>query len=327
VKIFFGLEFDELVYKTKQPSTGGIHYFGPKGILFMLESHLGLIGHANDNEHIRIEQYRQYLQKYLNEYPATFYNESFFADQLATATRLLQMRDELVLSQWDFKKESGLPERLKTFCELEIILNNEDQNLAYGYADRFVDVLNVLGKRNQPIKEIILNEPLQLLPVHFKSLFQKLQSLGVTIYENEIEFTQNDNDLSAFQNYLALKYSGQKAALKADGSLLIIRSSRETEAATFLAKLFQQNPSFKPFCLVPEKNRALDNALLQEGLPSLGILSASLARPSLQILKLIPAFLWRPIDPFKIMEFVSLAVKPLADDLDDLIAVQMAQKP
>jgi hypothetical protein len=59
----------------------------------------------------------------------------------------------------------------------------------------------------------------------------------------------------------------------------------------------------------------------------LGILSASLARPSLQILKLIPAFLWRPIDPFKIMEFVSLAVKPLADDLAELIAVQMAQKP
>jgi len=78
---------------------------------------------------------------------------------------------------------------------------------------------------------------------------------------------------------------------------------------------------------VPEKNRSLDNALIQEGLPSLGILSASLARPSLQILKLIPAFLWRPIDPFKIMEFVSLAIKPLADDLAELIAIQMAQKP
>ena len=142
-----------------------------------------------------------------------------------------------------------------------------------------------------------------------------------------VNFQEDESDLSIFKKTL-LRIAGiKKATLKGDGSLVIIRSPRETEAATFLAKLFQQNQDFHPLCLIPEKNRALDNALIQEGLPSLGILSASLARPSLQILKLIPAFLWRPIDPFKIMEFVSLAVKPLADDLAELIAVQMAQRP
>lgn len=327
MKIFFGLEFDELVYKRNHAPAGGVHYFGPKGLLFMLESHLGLIGHANDNEHIRIEQFRQCLQKYLKEQPSVFYADSFHADQLATATRLLQMRDELILCRWDFKFENDLPERLKTFSELEQLLKQNDLALAFGYADRFVAVLNTLGSRNQPVKVVVLNEPLRLLPAHFKLLFQQLQNLGTKISENEIELTDTGNDLSVFQNYLSRKSKGKKAELKADGSLLIVRSSRETQAATFLAKLFSRNPAFKPLCLVPEKNRALDNALVQEGLPSLGILSASLARPSLQILKLIPAFLWRPIDPFKIMEFVSLAVKPLADDLAELIAVQMAQKP
>ncbi|RMG80720.1 MAG: hypothetical protein D6714_14200, partial [Bacteroidetes bacterium] len=72
---------------------------------------------------------------------------------------------------------------------------------------------------------------------------------------------------------------------------------------------------------------ALDIALVEEGLPSLGILSASLARPSLQILKLATVFLWNPIDPFKILEFVSLSVKPLADDLATAIADQMAKTP
>lgn len=327
MKIYFGLEFDELVYKKEQPAIGGTHFFGPKGLLFMLESHLGLIGHPNDNEHIRIEQYRQCLQKYLTGYPTAFYQISFQADQLATASRLLQMRDELVLSCWDFKKEEDLPERLNTFCDLEALLKQNEPTFACGYADRFIEVLNTLELRNQPIKEVVLNEPLHLLPIHFKTLFKKLTGLGINILENEFELPNTDHDLSVFQNYLTRRSKGQKNKLKADGSLLIIRSSRETEAATFLAKLFQQNPDFKPLCLTPEKNRALDNALVQEGLPSLGILSASLARPSLQILKLIPAFLWRPIDPFKIMEFVSLAVKPLADDLADLIAVQMAQRP
>ena len=38
-------------------------------------------------------------------------------------------------------------------------------------------------------------------------------------------------------------------------------------------------------------------------------------------------FLWRPIDPFKILEFVSLTIKPLRDDLARKIARQIAQTP
>lgn len=327
MKIFFGLEFDELVYKEKLLTVGGLHYLGPKGLLYLLESHLGLTGHANDNEHIRIEQYRQCLQKHLAIQPSAFYADSFQADQLATAARLLRMHDELALSRWDFKKENNLPERLKTFSDLEALINQNEQPYAAGFADRFVEMLKFLSLRKLPISAIVLNEPLNLLPPHFKMLFEKLKSLGVNIFENEIKITQNDSDLSGFQQRLSRLEKGKKASLKGDGSLLVIRSPRETEAATFLAKLFRQNPDFKPLCLVPEKNRSLDNALMQEGLPSPGILSASLARPSLQILKLIPAFLWRPIDPYKIMEFVSLAVKPLADDLAELIAGHIAQKP
>ena len=58
-----------------------------------------------------------------------------------------------------------------------------------------------------------------------------------------------------------------------------------------------------------------------------GVLSASLARPSLQVLKLAPAFLWEPVDVFKIMEFVTLPVKPLESGLALEIARVMAEKP
>lgn len=68
-------------------------------------------------------------------------------------------------------------------------------------------------------------------------------------------------------------------------------------------------------------------ALIQEGQPSLGIQSTSLARPTLQILKLVTAFLWEPVNPYHVLEFVSLSVKPLADDLATLIANQVAAMP
>ena len=52
-----------------------------------------------------------------------------------------------------------------------------------------------------------------------------------------------------------------------------------------------------------------------------------MARPTLQVLKLVTVFLWKPIDPFKVMEFVSLSVKPLDNELANRIALQMAQTP
>ena len=42
---------------------------------------------------------------------------------------------------------------------------------------------------------------------------------------------------------------------------------------------------------------------------------------------MISTFLWEPIDPFKILEFVSLAVKPLEEELGRRIAAQIAATP
>lgn len=341
--IYFGLELDDLVYPKPKQTQGAVHYFGPQGLLLMLESHLGLIGHPNDNQYLRIEQFRQALIKHLDQYPKAFYRASFEADQLATATTLLSQRDELLLAGWDFDINKETPRRLQTIAEINDILSPKKEkepkqvslfgemttlSLAPGFADRFMEVLEKLTIRQHPIKTISLNEPMNIIPVHLKSLFDFLAKNGVTIQALPTPTPTKDTDLALFQKAL-LSADGkkEKQSFKNDGSLLILNAKRETDAANYLAKLFQQNNEFRPLCLIPEKNRALDNAFIQEGLPSLGILSASLARPSLQILKLVTGFFWRPIDPFKIMEFVSLSVKPLADDLATLIANQIARTP
>ena len=166
------------------------------------------------------------------------------------------------------------------------------------------------------------------MPFYFQILLKKLKANGAQLISQQDLKNSEYSDLSVFQKVLKKDISiVKKYTLKNDGSLLLIKSKRETLAAAWLANFSLKNKSFHPVCLIPEKSRALDNAFIQEGLPSLGILSASLARPSLQILKLVTTFLWQPIDPYKILEFVSLSVKPLANDLALEIARVMAQTP
>ncbi|MFT5763014.1 MAG: ATP-dependent helicase/nuclease subunit B [Saprospiraceae bacterium] len=325
--IYFGLQFDEEIYPKAMTPEGGVHYFGPQGLLFMLESHLGLIGHPTDNEHIRIEQFRQAIRKHLADNPETFYARSFAADQLATAGRLLQLRDQLKLAGWNFEVKTETPSRLRIISEMAEISSKSEKGLSPGFADRFTAILTTLALGNHPIKKLFHNEPLSLLPDHYKKLFTLFQDQGIAVAPLPDVDIKGATNLDVFKKFLLRKNKDRKTKLSADGSLFILKAKRETEAATFLAKLFEANPSSRPLCVIPEKNRALDNAVIQEGLPSFGILSASLARPSLQILKLAPAFLWHPIDPYKVMEFVSLSLKPLDDELAEVIANLMAQNP
>lgn len=325
--IYFGLQFDETIYPKNVAPEGAVHYFGPQGLLFMLESHLGHIGHPSDNEHIRIEQYRQALKQHFQSDSSAFYARSFEADQLATAARLLQLRDELRLANWDFNSNPETPLRLSSIAEIEEHLQSTDKKLSPGFADRFLDILNSLEKNIVPIDSIFINEPLDLLPSHYQRLFKTFKNKGVNIKQIPDSIAGSNTDLGLFKQFLKRENNAKKHSLSADGSLFILKAKRETEAAVFIAKLLKENKGFQPVCLIPEKNRALDNAIIQEGLPSFGILSASLARPSLQILKLATAFLWHPIDPYKVMEFVSLGLKPLDDELAELIANLMAQRP
>ena len=324
--IYFGLELEDKVIPHNTTTQGGIHYHGPKGLLLLLESHLGQIGYSENTNYLRIAQYRQALQVYLKRNDQAFFKAVYEADQLATAEELLAKRDELLLAGWDFELVDDAPSRLRTLAKIETLLQEEDDiSFIRGFADRFVNVLAICKERSTPIETIFLNEPLDLLPYHWQHLMQALQDHGTKIKQMPPPSIEGSTDLHIFQK--ALSGNRQPQSLQQDGSLIILKAKRDTDAAAFLAKLLQLNPDFRPACLIPEKTRVLDNALIQEGLPSLGILSASLARPTLQILKLATVFLWRPIDPYKVLEFVTLSVKPIEHDLAAIIARLIAQRP
>ncbi len=331
--IYFGLGLDD-DFHLQAKVEGGIYYAGAKRLLRYLETLYGLQGYPSDNEHLRIEQYRQALTQHLGQHSHPFYERSFEADQLATATELLARRDELKLANWDFKLKKDMPERLQVLAELEASITVDydlqqpnERYLSLGYADRMVQVLDTAAKRKNQLEEIRLIEPFAILPTYFQRLFEQLKQLGTTIKQLPTPVVEGDSDLALFQQKLLSDEFTTKKDLKADGSLIILKAKRETDIATYLAKLLRKNPSMQPYILTVEKNRTLDNAFIQEGLPCMGILTASSARPMLQIIKLAPAFVWEPIDPFKIMEFVTLNIKPLEEELSNRIARQLAATP
>lgn len=323
----FGLELEERVYPevVQVPEEVGL-FCGVKGLMTYLEKQLG-ISYPERHDYLRYEQYRQILKAYLVLHPDAFYAASFEADTMATAVALLNRRDELYINGWNFVVRDGMPVRLATFAALEqLVQQGEPTSLFDGFAERFCRILDFITAVPIPIQTIYLNEPLALLPPYLKRLFSVLEQLGVNIEEIVPNITTKEGDLQNFQKAL-LKQPYNKHEVQKDGSLIIIKSKRETYAAAYWAKIFLKNEAYQPVCLIPDKNRALDNTLIEEGLPSLGILSASIARPTLQILKLVSTFLWKPINPYKILEFVSLPNTPIHPALARGIAKIMSKKP
>ncbi len=323
--LHFGLKFDDLVH---QPNTDGAT-LGPKKSLALLETWLGLAGNVEDNEYLRVERYRQALKRYIKENKKAFFAASFAADPFSTANVLLQRRDELLMSGWDFKAENvAIPERLEAWAILETYLS-ELGNMPRGKADLIAEIMANLHLFQLPLTKVILYDAFDDMPYYWQRIFKVIENQGVVMENQAVEnqrFGSLGTDLEALRQKIALNNAG-KVDAKIDGSVLIVKAKRETDLAEWLAKVKLDNPRFRPLCLVPETNRALDAAFVMEGLPAFGIASSSSARPVLQLLKLAPTFLWKPLNPYRILEFLSLALKPLDDRLAQTIAQVMAEKP
>ena len=331
MKVYFGLELDDRVLPLPAASTLGVSYFGPQGLLHFLSTLFGIPKPPLGAEYLRLEQYRQSLRAHLaaSGEGELFYRRSFQSDQFATAAEILGRRDELLLAGWDFTILPGAPGRLQTIAEVEVLFRKLMQERYFaGFADRWTEVLKGAETRTNPIRELWVCDPQDSLPPHLVSLIVILEKNGTHVEYLTRPIFNTDSDLRIIQRALQSPEATEgKAELKGDGSLLILRGPNEATIASYLAKVVQLNPEFRPNCLIPGDCRALDNALVQEGLPSLGIRSASLARPSMQVLKLATSFLWKPVDPYKLLEFVSLQIKPLDHELAARMAEYIVQKP
>ncbi len=304
--------------------------FSPSGFISWLEGQYGLSHPSGDIDFLRSEQYRQHCAAYLAAHPEVFFAASFQADQRATATELLSRRDELISGGLPLAQLSGeLPRRLFVLAHLERRLQQAEAQAALlpGFADRLDALCAVLQQGRLPDFTLYLHEAAAFLPPGLHRILQILQAAGIKVAAYEAaKITKTETDLDRWR-YRLQSGGQQKLTAAADGSLLLLRAKRETPIAAYLARVLRMHPSWKPAVLLPSRDQTLNNALVLEGLPDLGVTVNSLGRPGLQVLKLVTVFLWEPVDLRKIMEFLNLSVKPLDAHLANYLAKHLADTP
>lgn len=328
-KIVFGLQLD-----NKVPPIGmgeeNIEYFcGPQQFTILLEKRFGIKPPDDQQVAIRTDVYRQHLASHLSEHPDAFFRHSFSADPFATAQTLLNLRDALKQAGWKGADNEDAPPRIRTLSLIEDDLN-KNKFWPKGWTDRQLDILEKIPFKVIRQLVIYLVEPFDLLPVYWQQVLSGLENNGAQIQQISSDPAgSEDSDLAQFQRFIHTLPSGDTPKLKAkgDGSLCLFTGKRDTELAGWLAKWLNENHSWDPILLLPDKTRTLDNALILEGLPSLGLQTRSDARPVLQLLKLVPEFLWQPLDPVKLLAFLTLPQQPIPWDLSKILASNLASKP
>ncbi len=317
-------------------------YAGESKLLDFLEKQHGIFTPSRRDDHLRIEYYRLLLNDYVSK-NACFFAESFNADALATAEHLLGKRDELILAGVNFSIIDGKsPERLFAFAGIE---KENAQNKGYlerfkqaeGFADRFINALKVYRNSQFNFESIELVEPLEILPTHLQNFVTISETKGIAhrdamfggLFVNQAaKHDVSTSNIQIFKNFL--NGNIQKDAIthvSTDNSIIILEAPNESDAAIFLSHLIKYNADFSPFFLVKDSHRVLDESLHLNGLPTMGLASSSEVRPSLQILKLVTAFLWKPFETDKVLQFVSLRQKPLNLQLGFEVAKILNDKP
>ena len=303
MKIFFSTLFDAAsyplnVFMENGIAVGAIH-LGPSGLLHFLELHLGIP--VVDNSAIqRVFRYHQALQK---NKEGSFYKKSFEANDLDSAATLLQWRDELKMAGWDFKTDKTTPKRLADLAKVE-------EPVQPGFAGRYRQVYHLIKSgRSVPLEEIIFHEPFDLLPPFYQHLFSLFKECGVRIEERNpkkpINQVNPGSDIGLLQDMVLNKRHPKKSnALQKDGSLQILQFGEQLSAANGVAALIEQDPSFRPVIINESGDTSLALALRERGIPYTGQALHAVSHPDLQLLAVMPVWLWKPYSPQQLLDFL-----------------------
>jgi len=306
MQLTFGIYLDGACWSDKTASLGELR-LGPFGMLNLLETRLGLTG-LSVHPAARINQYMQRLQACDGD--GKWFHASFGADPWSTAKQMLAWRDQLIEAGWCGQSDKSDSARLQALAELE----QTEMSLANGREDRLQQVLRQLKQTNSiAISHIYLHEPLELLPPVWKKVIGQLQSMGVNV-EPAIAppFVTAPANLSIIQAQLS---GGSKVSeiSQNDDSLLLIKAADEWQAAENLALwLAADTAGNQDVTVVCGANTdVLDQALQRHGLPQFGDSRSSRWRASLQVLPLVFANAWEPLDIYRLVELLSLPLVPV----------------
>lgn len=311
--ITFGMDLDGSPWSQESASLGSVQ-LGPAGLLSLLETRLGL-GGPPIHPARRIDQYLVRLEA--SDGPGEWFHGSLKADPWSTARQLLAWRDELVEAGWDGTAGSEASPRLAGLARAE---ERVGLPLAPGRADRLQEVLEHLGRGRTPgIGKIRLLDPVSLLPPTWGKLLRQLRGLGA-----EIETapppdpgTGPSTHLARIRSRLGSIDDSQFVPSPDDESVLLLSADTEWDAAETAALWLESEferwegaeaDDGRPAdvaIICGRDTRLLDQALSRRGLPTLERSNPSPWRNTLQLLPLVLANVWHPVDVSLLAELLS----------------------
>ena len=307
MQIMFGMYLDGVPWSQKQASSGEVQV-GPLGLLSLLETKLGLTG-PGIHPAVRIDQYMHRME--LRDYPDGWFHNSFHADAWSTARQMLAWRDELVEAGWRGEADESMSLRLQALAEIE----KSDLPLALGQEDRLCEVLRELKSIDSiSISHIYLQKDFDLLPPVWKKLFDQLRGLGVPVHlMTAVQDREKPTSNLASVQAILFGTSHSTAIRENDDSLVLLKASDEWEAAENLALwLAAEEDNNQEVTIICGSNTdVLDQTLERHGLPKLGSSESSQWRASLQVLPLVLANAWKPVDLYTLVELLSLTLAPV----------------
>lgn len=293
---------------------------GRPGFLGLLETHLGLTG-APVSAARRAAAYLVALRSADN--PERFYHRSLEADEIGTAAQLLRWRDEWMLAGWDGRGHEGWPPRL---ADLATVEGFAAARVPTGEGERLALVAERLKTRRVPIEAVLLLDPPEAFPARWRDVLAMLpteeRSRAAAVATGDLGRVQAACIAALCQAQLP---AGSELAL--DGSIIVLRPLSCEVAEHWLADHCRRNLQASRLIVAEDQGSAVDETLRVYGLPACGFDDPSMLRPALQALPLALETLWDPVEPARLLEFLTHPIGPVHGKARRLLADAFAEQP
>lgn len=326
------LSGSSLIEEDMVPGRGtvGTPRWGPADLLRDLELRLGLPTPTAPDVR-RTQAWAARMETHSDE---AFYARSLTVDRLGTARAVLSLRDQLVEAGWTGESIPLGGARLDLICRLEA---ETHPTLPAATPDRLVRVEGALaGPGTSPYRQLLLVEDRSLWSERWRRIFAKLESRGtdVRVLRDELALPiANDDptDLALLQSLLAGRdlhsHRDGGTRLRGDGSLVFLRADTSFEAAEAVAALLRASAGEDVAVIREAGMSTLDGALARQRIATMGTRLNSRWRPLSQVLRIAVELMFKPRDPVRLIELLTLPEGPFHGEVGWSLASALAQEP
>lgn len=300
---------------------------GPETLLHWLELKLGLPALAPHRANC-VTEYASAIDavlkanSQLSSVIQTSIDPSMRNDRWATASDLLARRDELALGGWDPDTYAGNDPLVQVLGAIA-----KQRPLVFlSIADRLKNIVEALdGGQQLPEHRCELADSIDQWPVAWQKVLQRLNtSLPRTSPPQATPGTTLRSIQDAFISPSAIQ-------LPLDESIRCVQAMSQTAAVECIAAYLASNPNrLSRTVIVCEDSylaMQLDACLARFGLPTMGAGVRSTAHPILQVLPLVLALCWEPVDPQRLLDLLTLPFSPIPKKAASSLANALSAEP